>query len=208
MYLDLRYKDALRELLNIGAGRAAAELNAMVETPIQLRIPAVELVSSEGLKQHQEPERGEPVATVQLPFSGTFSGEAVLGFPWSSASKLVTLLMGEEDDGGNAVRATTLTEVGNILLNSVLGTMANVLSGELEYQVPVYKDDSDALLHRHCPEGAAILLTKTRFITSGHEIEGDIRVVLAGSGFSQLTAAINVVDPVGDGSTSRCDARA
>lgn len=201
MYLDLRYKDALRELLNIGAGRAAAELNAMVESPIQLCVPAVELVSSEALKLHGE--QTEPIATVQLPFSGTFSGEAVLGFPWTSASKLVKLLMGDDEDG-NEVRAATLTEVGNILLNSVMGMMANVLGGELEYQVPLYQDDSDVLMHAHCPKDAAILITKTRFITGGHEIEGDIRVILARSGFEQLVAAINVVDPIGEAAATPC----
>ena len=195
MYLATKYRDPLRELLNIGAGRAAAELNSMLECAIQLRVPALEIINVQELNERPLPVDNESMTTVQLPFSGTFCGEAVLGFPASSATNLVELLLGGDSEEHRTQREATLTEIGNILLNSVMGTIANVLSGEFEYEVPCFREGVGNPVLRTAPgEGATILVTNTRFTAAGHSIEGDIHIVFAIGGFERLMTAIDTVD--------------
>ena len=43
--------DALRELINIGVGRAAGALNDMVGAHVELRVPSVRLVSTADIKE-------------------------------------------------------------------------------------------------------------------------------------------------------------
>lgn len=95
MKLTVDHIDALKELINIGVGRAAGVLNQMVHSHILLRVPAVEVLTLRELRRNMAGLGAEPVAAVRLSFDGDFSGEAELVFPPDSASRLVSLLTNE-----------------------------------------------------------------------------------------------------------------
>ena len=104
-------RDALCEMVNIGVGRAASILNQMLEHPIHLQVPDVEILPVEELVQAFSTLTDVRLASVQMGFKGTFSGLALLLFPTNSASNLVTLLTGEEPGTPDldSLRAATLT---------------------------------------------------------------------------------------------------
>ena len=83
MQLTPEQLDALKELLNIGVGRAAGSLNEMLEKPIRLHIPSIRIGPIEDLRQEIKSDIPGLQASVQLPFRGSFSGstsfEAVAG---------------------------------------------------------------------------------------------------------------------------------
>lgn len=194
--LKASHVDALRELFNIGAGRAAAELNEMVESPISLQVPELRIETAIEAAKRWGFAPEEHISSVQLPFSGAFDGKALLGFPASSAAKLVNILSGEEgDDDMNSVRAGTLTEVGNILLNSVMGSIANVVSGQLDYRVPTYYEDTASrVFGREITDNDTVVLAKTRFAAEALAIEGDLTVVFAVGAFDDLLEAIDALE--------------
>jgi chemotaxis protein CheC len=51
--------DALKELINIGIGRAAGVLNTMLHSHIRLRVPVVEIFSPSALKEEMQRTEGE-----------------------------------------------------------------------------------------------------------------------------------------------------
>ena len=93
--------------------------------PIELDVPVVKVLEPRELPQELENLARDPLAAVQLNFRGPFSGSAALAFPPDSAAKLVAILVGEEPEGADldAIRVGTLTEVGNIVINGVMGKL-------------------------------------------------------------------------------------
>src|SRR5512135_3103507 len=80
--------DALRELINIGVGRAAKVLSEMVNARIILQVPFIKLLTPENLRREMGHLGEGLLAAVRLGFKGPFSGTAALVFPSDSASKL------------------------------------------------------------------------------------------------------------------------
>lgn len=195
MSLSADHRDALKELVNIGVGRAAAELNEMLASPIELSVPSVDVLTPDTFSRSFDESGGETVSLVQLPFEGAFTGRALLAFPSESATKLVCLLMGEDADTVTLdnVRAGTLTEVGNILLNSVMGSITNVLAAEVHYRVPsFYEDHKNRILSlERDPTNTTVMAARTTFCVRDLAIEGHIHLVFAVEAFDALLLAID-----------------
>lgn len=195
MHLTDAQIDALQELVNIGVGRAASVLNEMVDARIVLQIPFIKVLSALNLKQELKGRFNEGYfSAVQLSFTGAFSGTAELVFPTDSASTLVTVLTGEdlETPDLNAVRIGTLSEVGNIVINGVMGSISNVLKQHMNYTIPVYIEDIiENLLILDGGSNVAILLAQTRFTIEKLQIIGDIILIFEFNSFDALLEAIN-----------------
>lgn len=190
--------DALKELINIGVGRAAGMLNEMVNSRVYLQVPSVRVFSAPEAKKQLERLDSGKVAAVQLLFKGPFSGTAALVFPTESASNLVAILTGEEPGTYDldSVRAGTLSEVGNIVINGVMGSIGNVLKERISYSFPKYTEDAiENILASSEPDpNAAVLLARTRFKVKEFQVEGDIILVFEVGSFDTLLASIDAIN--------------
>jgi chemotaxis protein CheC len=189
--------DALQEFINIGVGRAAAMLNEMVESPIVLSVPVLNVFNGETLQQEVVTRfNNHSLSVVRLGFSGSFSGNAELVFPTESASTLVSLLTGEDRDSPDldAVKIGTLTEVGNIVINGVMGSLSNLLKQQMAYALPVYYEAPiRQLLSSNYPidQDTVFLLAQARFEIQHLEIIGEIILIFEMSSFDEL---LNCID--------------
>lgn len=196
MKLSTRQLDALQELVNIGIGQAAGVLNDMIDSPIRLQIPYLQILTpidvEEELEQHLN---GEQIAAVQLKFTGSFGGIAQLVFPTNSAALLVTMLTGEEvgTHDLDSVKIGTLSEVGNIVINGVMGAISNVLQQRLNYSIPTYSEGTIAslLISGGLATDTVVLLAQTSFMIERLHIEGDIILIFNVNSFDTLLTAIN-----------------
>lgn len=196
MILTARQLDALQELVNIGIGQAAGILNDMIDSPIRLQIPYLQILSPTDVQEELEIHlNGEQIASVQLKFTGSFGGIAQLVFPTNSAAMLVTMLTGEElgSHDLDSVKIGTLSEVGNIVINGVMGAISNVLQQRLNYSIPSYSEGTIAnlLTSGGLSRDTVVLLAQTRFIIERLHIEGDIILIFNVSSFDALLTAIN-----------------
>jgi chemotaxis protein CheC len=187
--------DALQELINIGVGRAASLLNEMVDSHIRLEIPFVKvLTASEAYQELETRLDHDSLAAVRLGFTGSFYGTAGLIFPTESASTLVAVLTGEEPGSPDldAVKIGTLSEIGNIVINGVMGSISNVLKQHMNYTLPVYLEDTiDNLLLSTNVSNSKIILAQARFTIEQLEIIGDIILVFEVGTFDAL---MNLID--------------
>ena len=190
--------DALRELINIGIGRAAKVLSEMVNARILLQVPFIKLLTPENLRREMGHMGEGLLAAVRLGFKGPFSGTAALVFPPDSASKLVAILTGEGmgTPDLDSVRVGTLSEVGNIVINGVMGSIANVLKLQINYTLPTYTEDNieNLVAPIDTVPDATVVLAHTRFTVEQRHIEGDIILIFELGSFSVLMNAINT-DP-------------
>lgn len=191
--------DALKELINIGVGRAAGMLNQMVESHVNLQVPDVRILAPVDFQEHKVVELDmNKLAAVQLTFKGPFSGIAALVFPPDSAAKLVDVLTGEEPGAIDldAIRIGVLTEVGNIILNGVMGSISNVLEQHLKYTIPTYVEDriEHLLALDDIASTVGIVLARTRFTVAQLSIEGDILLLFEVGSLEMLLVAIEAQD--------------
>jgi chemotaxis protein CheC len=188
-------RDALTELINIGVGKAAGMLNQMTSHQISLRVPSIDLVTLDDLNEVMHGRIDDRLAAVKMDFTGSFSGTAALIFPTASAAQLVSCLTDEEQGTPDldALRAVTLIEVGNIVVNCVMGSITNMLNEYVRYSLPIYLEGSiAALVHS---DAAAInewmLFIKTRFSIEHLHIEGDILLILETRSLDALFVGID-----------------
>lgn len=190
MPLSALQLDILQELINIGVGRAAGMLNQMVNTHIQLQVPVLRVVTAPELGNLYAARSKSVFSAVQLRFTGGFAGLSALIFPPESASKLVAVVLGKNglasDEG---MRSGTLQEVGNIVLNGVMGSIANILKEPLRYAPPDYveADITDII----GGGSGMILVARTQFSIKDHLIEGEVLIIFSLSSFDSLLAAID-----------------
>ncbi len=187
--------DALQELINIGVGRAASLLNEMVDSHIRLKIPVVKvLTANDAYEELTKRFQNDTLAAVKLRFTGSFYGTASLIFPTDSASTLVAVLTGEEPGSADldAVKIGTLSEIGNIVINGVMGSLSNVLKRHLNYTLPVYLEDTlENLLLSAYESDSKILLAQASFTIERFEIIGDIILIFLVGTFDALINAMN-----------------
>ena len=196
MRLTINQIDALQELVNIGVGQAAGVLNDMIGSPIRLHIPYVKLLSLPELQPELERRfNGDMLAVVRLKFRGAFTGSSELIFPKESASNLVALLTGEVPGTPDldSVRIGTLLEVGNIVLNGVMGSLSNSLIKHLDYSLPTYCEGNyETLLSlKQLDASANVLLAHTRFIIEQLQVSGDIILIFKVGSLELLVEAIH-----------------
>ena len=174
--------DAITELLNIGVGRAASSMSEMIDQHIELAIPHVtighlhELIDS-------IPHEGD-VSIVEQRFSGRFNGMSALMFPTESAQTMVYLLMGEEipvdapSEELEMERESVLTEVGNVLINCLMGSLGNILEEHLDYKLPQFTEQPLASLCEAWAEQAdGMLIAEVEFTVADANINGRFMVI-------------------------------
>ncbi|SLM30839.1 CheC-like family [Desulfamplus magnetovallimortis] len=185
--------EAIKELCNIGVGKGAAVLNSMLSTHISLNVPYVKIISGKDFRQEVKAFARNSISAVELAFKGNISGAAQLLFPTETASSLVSVLVEEGDDlDMDALRAGTFCEVGNIVLNGVMGSISNILDLSFEYSVPEYiETHSDNFMKdSSLSEDSHVLLARTRFTIDELDIEGDIAL------FMQIAAINKLIETI------------
>jgi chemotaxis protein CheC len=191
--------DILQELINIGVGRAAGMLNRMVSTHIQLQVPELVVLSSKEFLTRYGTRSKEIFSAVQLTFTGHFSGLSALIFPPESASRLVGIILGNSvisPDEAEAMRVETLQEVGNIVLNGVMGSIGNILKENIVFSTPDYVEERFERLvffGEHADDRAMVLMARTQFTIKDHLIEGEVLILFSLASFDTLLAAIDAL---------------
>lgn len=174
--LDL---DALTELINMGVGRAAHALNDLTGSHIHLKVPSLEIYKFNEFNRLSVRFGTEPVAAVMQNFFGSYKGRAALIFPTESALNLVTGVTGEEPEADDldAIQSGTLAEIGNIVINALIGTIGNILGNRLEFDLSEYHRDtiinliSDSTISE---DKAFILVSEVHFLIEKLDISGHI----------------------------------
>lgn len=182
MKLNEEQQDILNEIMNIGVGDAAAQLNDMVNCHVLLNTPKLTAMDQKKLKVKLEEELGVDISVVQMKFTGGLDGSAALMFSSESGKKLVNILSDDFDEEDyNTLKSGTLTEVGNIILNSVLAAFSNAISDRLDYEVPHFSDtDLDNFVHNELmggPDNNDLYLCEVNF--NAEDVQVDGRVLLA-----------------------------
>jgi chemotaxis protein CheC len=221
MELSSSQSDILNELLNIAMGKTASVLSQMIGRTININIPKSLLVSRQKLaslfeeKYHKNPQ--EDMLGVTLDFSGNCSGSTTLFFEQHQGKTLVDKLIVQQDEDWDFddiqeseksdeqgllsdTDREALLEVGNMLINALMGTIGNLLGMYFDYslpelQVPYKLDDIKPGENKNDIKDTLVL--ETHFIDQSEEIEGHLIIMFSLGEFTQNL--LNAIDNMAEG---------
>jgi chemotaxis protein CheC len=172
--------DALTEVFNMGVGQAADALSQLAGEAVLLSVPQVQLLSKVDVVRQLGGGPDQRISAVRQAFSGEVVTDAVLMFPAEQSLLLVQIMVGEEVplEQLGEMEQEALAEIGNILLNSVVASVADCLHIEFEGGLPQVELGvaSDVLLNQEAPE--PILSVQIRFEIASRQIQGQLAFLL------------------------------
>ena len=130
--------DALTEVANVGVGRAAVGLRELVGDEVLLSVPSVAIVTRDQAAQIISDSETDNLVAIQQTFGGDINGRALLIFPEIHSLELVKAAIPGELRLEDIIdlEPEALAEIGNIILNGCLATIANMLHRSLAMSLP------------------------------------------------------------------------
>jgi len=174
--------DALTELVNLGVSRAANSLRELAGEEVLLTVPAVVILAREEAAIVIGQASANKLIAVRQAFQGEFSGCALLIFPQQNSLELVRAVTKGQLSLEDIVELEqeALAEVGNIILNGCMATIANLLERSLTMSLPEIIRGSGLDFFDLSPSGAddGILFVRINFSFRGRQISGYVAIVL------------------------------
>jgi chemotaxis protein CheC len=188
--------DALVEIFNIGVGQAASSMSDIVNETVRMSVPSISFMNraTAGRMLAGPDSELERICGVSQNYDGAFRTEAILMFPEDKSLEIVRLMVGE------AVPLKELTEmeqeamceIGNIILNSCVGTLANIFQRELQGSLPRYHlGTSDEILSASGAQADTVLMLHIDFVVERQQIHGYVAFILGMSALHDLKDQIN-----------------
>jgi len=143
--------DALTEIFNIGAGRAASSLSDIVGDEVLLSVPRVEFYRAHEVNAKVLSLSSARLGSVKQKFKGPFDLTASLLFTEERALEIVQEMLGSQVQKEDLVEyeQEAMCEVGNIILNACLSAMADMLGIAFESTLPEYSSaEPDVVIER------------------------------------------------------------
>ncbi|MCC9620668.1 chemotaxis protein CheC [Thalassospira sp. MA62] len=177
--------DTISELINIGVGRAAASLSEMVDQPVELTVPTITFVDRFSQTEFAKAPNAV-VSAVSQKFDGPFTGEAMLVFPEERSLELVRRLLKVDVplDSLTDLEQEALMEVGNIILNACLGSIANILGEPINCSMPTFRKRESCALLDVCDSTDAeskhpvLMILHVQFMLRQNDIDGYVLFVM------------------------------
>jgi len=171
--------DALREMMNIGFGQAAAGLSEILDRKVKLSVPRIEVMRAERFFDFIAGQIGSPIgfSLVEQGFYGRFDGTAFLVVPDSEALLLARLVKGRASGtgiSGEAVR-DLLLEMGRIVICACIGKIAAQLEDRASFLAPSFLGspvDAGGILRRLGSADRAALVFSTLFGVEDTDMKG------------------------------------
>lgn len=195
--------DALTEVFNVGAGRAALSLSEIVGEEVMLSVPSIEVLKADEVNSRVLALKDDTFATVSQMFSGPFDAEAVLLFTENYALEIVRDMMGSQMSIEDLAEfeQEAMCELGNIILNACLSAMADMLGISLNSSLPTYAMSSpDEITSRLADKreeqggvngnGSYVLVLHIDLVLEKHHTEGHLIFLLSSTSLSKLISHI------------------
>lgn len=201
----LRY-DILKEIFNISVGKAASMLSEIINRKILLNVPDIEILKMKSrefrLDDYLPKVMDGTLMVSSISFEKKLTGKANLIFPAEKMRAFINLCLNEKEiDEDYEMNFTDIDfdiikEIGNIILNCIVGEVGNSLGINLNYTLPEVKIfnridfskdvENNGFMH--------VLILYITFVIDGTEIEGAIVVDLTLNSLNEMMKRIDKIE--------------
>lgn len=186
--------DALLEIFNIGVGHAASAMSDIVKEEVTMSVPSISFLNRAEAAAMLGQD-GARICGISQHFEGAFKTEALLMFPEEKSLEIVRLMVGDAMPMAELteMEQEAMSEIGNIILNSCIGTLANIFGQQLSGSLPMYHVGSseEILTASGSPADAIVLMLHIDFILEKHEIHGYVAFILDMSALHDLQEQVD-----------------
>lgn len=196
MNLTELQRDALVEAFNVGVGQAAASLANIVNEEVKLSVLTLQLIPRQGAMQQFSFRNNDNICAVAQRFSGAFDAQGFLIFPEEKGLEIVRRMVGDTLSLKELteLEQEAMSEIGNILLNACVGTLANLFQRPLNSTLPTYHlGTPEEVLGMYIESGEeAVLLLHIDLTLEQHEIQGYVAFLLSVDSIANLISEVDV----------------
>jgi len=191
--------DVLKEIGNIGAGHAATALSVLLDKPVDMLVPKVQILQFEEIASCVGgPE--ELVVAVYLRVIGDVPGNLFFILNLESARSVLRTIVGllpSDEDFFTDLERSALHEIGNIMAGSYLSSLADLTRLNLVPSVPALAIDmAGAILSFGLIQaghmGDQALLIDTKFLEGTQEVKGHFFFIPDPDSFGRIFSALGV----------------
>ncbi|MDL2358131.1 MAG: chemotaxis protein CheC [Pseudomonadota bacterium] len=187
--------DALVEIFNIGVGQAARAMSEIVSEEVTMSVPSIRFLNRADAAAMLGNSERVRVCGVSQHYEGAFSTDAILMFPEDKSLDIVRLMVGDAVSFHQLteMEQEAMSEIGNIILNCCVGTLANLFEQELRGSLPVYHlGSSEQILGAAgAPSDTVVLMLHIDFILQTHQIHGYVAFILDLCALTDLQALVD-----------------
>ncbi|MNH93047.1 CheY-P phosphatase CheC [compost metagenome] len=191
--------DILKEIGNIGAGNAATALSCLLDKPIDMAVPKVQMLPFEAIADKVGGAE-KIVLAIFFRVEGDAPGNLFFILSPEAAKKLLkrfAYLTVENEEEFTEMEWSALSEIGNILAGSYLSSLADFTRLSMSPTVPALAIDmAGAILSYGLLQfgemGDDALLIDTTFIEGQQEVEGQFFLIPDPESFDQIFTALGV----------------
>jgi len=167
--------DVLQEVGNIGAGNAATALSELLNEKVDMSVPAVNIIPFDDIFSSIDVE--VVVIGVIVRVLGDIPGNILFTLEKDVALKIISGLIGEEQEQITELGSSALCEIGNIISSSFMNAIAELTKLEVRPSVPaVALDMMAAILSTTFIESGQfdeyVLDLETNFLQENEKIRG------------------------------------
>ncbi|MCO7125836.1 chemotaxis protein CheC [Sporolactobacillus shoreicorticis] len=205
---NISREDILTELFNVGVGQAASTLSDIIDKRIGLTIPNVRILdAAKGkieLNKYLQNVAEGAVMVSSISFNSQLEGKVSLLFPADKMHHFIDLCLHEtRDEFEDSLEFTdidfdTIKEIGNIVINSIIGELSNAVNIPVEYTLPDIDvlNDANAEHFVDCEDYRLVLMMFLAFDIEGTEIGGAIVINMT---LNSLDDILNKIDKLYNG---------
>jgi chemotaxis protein CheC len=181
------YQDIICELVNIGAGKAGQILNQMFSSHINLTIPVIESFDMASRIDFEKIIDSDiPNCLIEMDFNGTeFGGCAMLLFKNDQVDILADALISVpyEDPARKSLVVSALSEIGNIVINALIGSISNIVKTNIAYSVPKCSINvGPEIIKEKYKHSGTLFMARTLFELERLKVDGHSIIFLSESG--------------------------
>ncbi|MHC1682417.1 MAG: chemotaxis protein CheC [Clostridiaceae bacterium] len=206
MSLTISKEDILKELFNISVGKSASLLSEIIEKRIILNIPDLRILdinkNTEEIDQYIAKVIEGSLMVSSISFKNKLEGRASLLFPAEKMRSFINLCMHETidietyDTNFTDVDFDIIKEIGNIVLNSIIGEVGNYINIKFNYTIPEIKLINDINVSSILEEEGYtyILMLYINFKIEDTKIDGAIIINLTLKSLDELLNRITIIE--------------
>lgn len=136
--------DSLREICNIGVGRAAKQLSHMLSDHIEMSVPEVQLKELYSMGDALGLSDAHATVCIYQKMNGDFNGKTLLLFHGADGQLLIDSILAStpslsvEEHG--RINHEAMIEIGNVIISSCVCALAELLGDEINLSAPYYTE--------------------------------------------------------------------
>jgi len=185
-------EDMLKELFNLGVGKAAASLSRMVKQEVMLSIPKVSFRTTSDLIQMLGVDN--EVVSISQDVNGPFAARSMLLFHEDSSMHVVKQMIGTQmpDEMIAELQEEALTEIGNVVLNACIGAISKAMKETFCVDIPTFQqaDPGQIIQGNHLLKDSTIFLLEIDMTLKESDITGYMAFIFGPDALVNLHDAI------------------